>query len=92
MITKGVKTSEFWLNAAAILYNLLLAGGLIPHSTEIVTVVSSVASLLAALGYGALRTWLKSQNATTVTTTTAVATTTKVPVIDPNQPSSPGGI
>jgi hypothetical protein len=71
---KGYTTSEFALSAAAILYNLLLAGGIIPHSQEIVTVVSSVASLLGAFGYSALRTWLKAQQPPTVAPTAPVTT------------------
>jgi hypothetical protein len=60
-MSKGVRTSEFWLTALAMVYLLALQTGVIPHASEVDNVVQGVAALLVALGYTGWRTFLKAK-------------------------------
>lgn len=55
----GLKTSELYLTALAIILTDLLGSGLLVPVPTIATTVSLVVSVLAALGYTAARTSLK---------------------------------
>ena len=56
----SVKTGEFWLSAIAVIMPLLLSLNIIPHQNEVVSAIYSICTLLAALGFTAARTILKS--------------------------------
>jgi hypothetical protein len=71
----GVQSSEFWISALAVVIPLLLQLNVIPHQSEALAVVYSIASLLAAFGYTAARTYLKALNIPTPTTTTTTIAT-----------------
>lgn len=57
MQTPGIKTTEFWLTLASLVYVAILPA--IPHGTEIGNVVTAVAALLVALGYAWARSFVK---------------------------------
>jgi|TARA_R110002051_G_scaffold314371_1_gene391399 drug/metabolite transporter (DMT)-like permease len=54
IMTKGYKTSEFWLSLVAILAGAILSSGAIENST-VLQGLGLVASTLAALGYAGSR-------------------------------------
>ena len=56
----GVTTSEFWLSAIAVIMPLLMSLNIIPHQNEVMSAIYSICTLLAALGFTAARTILKS--------------------------------
>jgi hypothetical protein len=60
-MSKGVRTSEFWVTLVAMAYVLALQTGVIPHATEVDNVVQAAAALLVALGYTWARTFLKAK-------------------------------
>ena len=60
--SKGVHTSEFWLSASAALVGLVLASGLVSNALAL-QMLGGAASLLAALGYSASRTLVKTSEA-----------------------------
>ncbi len=55
----GVKTSEFWLVAAANVLPLLLASGLLAETSVVFKIATAVVGGLSALGYIAGRTYIK---------------------------------
>jgi len=57
----GVKTSEFWLSIAALVFTALVAAGQIPHGGEVSAAVSAVAAALVAFGYTWARTFVKTK-------------------------------
>ena len=60
MGTKGYKSTEFWLNLAAILIAALLGSGALPVDGPVEKIVLMIASVLGALGYTVNRTLFKS--------------------------------
>ena len=52
----GWKTSEFWLGTLAALVVAFLASGVLPPEHIAIKIAGMVATTLAALGYGAMRT------------------------------------
>ena len=58
-MTTGVKTSEFWLSLVAMIYNLILSTGIVPHCNEITAAINGVCALLVALGYTWARSFIK---------------------------------
>jgi len=76
--TKGIKTSEFWLMAAAQVLTLLFASGVVASGSSLEKVLALVASVLGALGYAVVRGGIKKQ------TVAAVALASKP--ADPTEP------
>jgi hypothetical protein len=58
-MTKGYKTSEFWLTLAQTLAAAFLAAGLLPDTHVAVKVAAYIAAALASLGYVGGRAYLK---------------------------------
>ena len=55
----GIRTTEFWLSAAATLGGIVLASGALAEGSVAAQIVGGLLSLLASLGYTASRTALK---------------------------------
>jgi hypothetical protein len=55
----GWKSSEFALKLLAVLISALLASGLLPEGSVPLKLATIVGTLLAALGYAGLRSWVK---------------------------------
>jgi hypothetical protein len=55
----GIKTSEFWLMALAVVSNAVLSSGLIADMPEAVRITTIIVTVLGALGYTAARAWTK---------------------------------
>lgn len=60
-MTKGLKTSEFWLTLAAAIVAALVASGLFGAESIWLKALTALGSILAALGYTASRTYLKAK-------------------------------
>tara|TARA_R100000808_G_C2047961_1_gene84683 strand:- start:118 stop:330 length:213 start_codon:yes stop_codon:yes gene_type:complete len=60
---KGIRTSEFWLNAACIACGLAYASGLISEdgTSAVEKAVAFIAAALAAMGYTYSRTKVKAE-------------------------------
>jgi hypothetical protein len=58
-MTKGVRTSEFWLSAAAMLVGLLMSSGLFGPDSLATQALGIAAMILGALGYTVSRTLVK---------------------------------
>ena len=58
----GIKTTEFWLNLAAITVAAVLNSGLLPEGSEWAKIVGTLGVILGALGYTAARTYAKRGN------------------------------
>ncbi len=58
-IKSGVKTSEFWLSAAALVVGFLLAAGLFGDTSIWAKLLGVAAQVLTALGYTVVRSSLK---------------------------------
>jgi hypothetical protein len=56
----SLKSTEFWLSAAAVIVGLLLSSGILGDGTPAMRYVGAAASILASLGYTAARTKVKS--------------------------------
>ena len=61
----GIRTSEFWLSAAASLLGIAIASGLVQMDSGDMTakIVGAACSVLAALGYTVSRTMVKRADA-----------------------------
>ena len=55
----GIKTTELWVTILASLYSVLLTLGVIPHSDEVMAMISSIGSMLVAFGYSWGRVFIK---------------------------------
>ncbi len=58
-MSKGVKSSEFWLTAVTVLNGLLMSSGIWGPDDAIYKALAFLASVLAALGYTWSRTLVK---------------------------------
>jgi hypothetical protein len=58
-MTKGYKTSEFWLTTAATLIGILIASGAFADTSAVGKGVALIASALAAAGYSYSRALVK---------------------------------
>ena len=61
MMTKGIKTSEFWLSLASTVAGIALGSGVLVDGGTVFRVVSIASSMLSAFGYTWARTKLKSK-------------------------------
>lgn len=59
----GFKTSEFWLSLAAVAVNAAIASEAFAPSSGAMKVLAMASGLLAAMGYGAQRYFLKKEQA-----------------------------
>lgn len=59
-MTKGYKTSEFWLSLVAMIMGVLLTSGIIPETGIWSQVAGIVTTVLAAFGYSVSRGMAKS--------------------------------
>ena len=59
----GVQTTEFWISAAALLFNAMVAAGLLPHGQEISAAINALAAALVAFGYTWARAFMKTKPA-----------------------------
>ena len=59
MDNPGWKTTEFWLTLAAIVVSALVGSGLFQEGSTVLKVLMAIAAVLAALGYGIGRAWVK---------------------------------
>lgn len=55
----GIKTSEFWLNLAAIVVAAFISSGLLPEGHVALKVAVMVSTVLGALGYTVARSMVK---------------------------------
>lgn len=60
-MSKGAKSSEFWLTLAATLLSFLFASGVIPTGSWIEMALGIGATILGALGYQVSRTIVKAK-------------------------------
>jgi hypothetical protein len=58
-VKAGWKTTEFWLKIAAMVSAVILGSGLFPAESTVISVATIISTLLAALGYGYMRTSAK---------------------------------
>jgi drug/metabolite transporter (DMT)-like permease len=58
-MTKGYRTSEFWLASAATVVGMLIASGAIADSSPVGKGIALIASALAAAGYSYSRALVK---------------------------------
>jgi hypothetical protein len=61
-MTKGYKTSEFWLTTAATLIGILIASGAFADTSAVGKGVALIASALAAAGYSYSRALVKGKS------------------------------
>ena len=59
----GLTTTEFWISAAAMLFNALVAAHFIPHGEEVGAAISAIAAALVAFGYTWARAFVKTKPA-----------------------------
>jgi hypothetical protein len=65
MITKGIKTSEFWGLVLTGLFNMITALGIhLPSQNETSTIVCTIATNAIALLYAGFRTYIKATHPT----------------------------
>ena len=58
-MTKGYRSTEFWLTFAAFLVGALIASGLLGEGSTALKIATFIAGTLATLGYAGFRTSLK---------------------------------
>jgi len=58
-MTKGYKTTEFWLSFAAMILGALMASGVIVEGSMAAQIIGGVMAILAQLGYTSSRTKVK---------------------------------
>lgn len=55
VLSKGYKSTEFWLSTLAIIASLFVASGVLPDTHWAVKVAALIVSALASMGYSASR-------------------------------------
>jgi drug/metabolite transporter (DMT)-like permease len=59
-MTKGYRTSEFWISLLAVIVGAVLSSGAIPSEGPWAQIAGLVATILGALGYSVPRAFVKS--------------------------------
>lgn len=61
-VKAGWKTSEFWITMGAAIYGALLTTGVLPADSQVVQIVSLIATAAVAIGWTAFRVFIKAKS------------------------------